>query len=318
LLWTDEEMPVPLWSALSDYDDRHYRALKDNRRMEVEREYRRLLYVAMTRAEDELYVCGWKSSKPVADGSWYELIRQKADTWPEAEGKKVLFSDQSVASKVIPITKTEHQLLSLPTWAEKQAPHESSPSKPLSPSRMETPAAIFSPVRDNWARERGILIHRLLQYLPGSDNGSKKKILERIMSRYAGEVPADEKEAITREVLKIIEHSDFAPVFSKDSVAEAPISGVITNIHGEKVVISGQIDRLAVLEDAVYIVDYKTGRDVPQHEQKVPQAYLKQMHAYRELISHIYPEKPIHCALLWTAEPKLMVLSHAILASLAA
>ena len=38
-------------------------------------EYRRLLYVALTRAEDRLYVGGWQTGeKRVPEDSWYSLV----------------------------------------------------------------------------------------------------------------------------------------------------------------------------------------------------------------------------------------------------
>ena len=39
-------------------------------------EYRRLLYVAMTRARDELYVCGYKIHKDSPENSWYGLVEE--------------------------------------------------------------------------------------------------------------------------------------------------------------------------------------------------------------------------------------------------
>src|SRR5690606_30068888 len=39
-------------------------------------EYRRLLYVAMTRAADRLVICGALGKKEAPAGCWYELIEQ--------------------------------------------------------------------------------------------------------------------------------------------------------------------------------------------------------------------------------------------------
>ena len=80
----------------------------------------------------------------------------------------------------------------------------------------------------------------------------------------------------------------------------------------------GSVNVFQQSSDNVYIVDYKTNREVPQNEAQIPRGYIRQMSAYRQLVTQIYPDKTVHCALLWTAEPKLMILSNAILASLAA
>ena len=43
------------------------------------REHRRLLYVALTRARDRLYVCGFENRQGVKAESWYALARQAAE-----------------------------------------------------------------------------------------------------------------------------------------------------------------------------------------------------------------------------------------------
>ena len=82
-----------------------------------------------------------------------------------------------------------------------------------------------------------------------------------------------------------------------------PLAGQI----GDQI-IAGQVDRLAVTESEVVIVDYKTNRPVPLRPRDAPLAYLKQMSAYRALLRRIYPNRDIRCVLLWTAGPKLMAL----------
>ena len=41
---------------------------------EQEEEKKRLLYVAMTRAQDHLYVCGWKNQNSTSENCWYTMI----------------------------------------------------------------------------------------------------------------------------------------------------------------------------------------------------------------------------------------------------
>lgn len=65
-------------------------------------------------------------------------------------------------------------------------------------------------------------------------------------------------------------------------------------------IISGQIDRLVVTGTKVMIVDYKTNRPAAAKAEDVPQAYVKQMAAYRKLIEKIYPDKEAVTYILWT------------------
>ena len=59
--------------------------------------------------------------------------------------------------------------------------------------------------------------------------------------------------------------------------------------------LSGQIDRLAVTEDAVLIVDYKTNRPPPETEDAVAPVYLRQMAAYRAALRGVYPDREVRC-----------------------
>ncbi len=320
LLWTREEKPVPLWSPFSEYDDKHYRALKEIERLDTEREYRRLLYVAMTRAEDELYICGWKGNDPVLSKCWYELIRQGlegSDAGQSVGGKWVIELQQTVPAKTSPAA-AEHSPLPLPAWSMKQAANEPLLSKPLTPSHMESVGDIVVPLKDALARERGRLIHKLLQYLPDVAPQNRAAITDRFITCYGTQFSISERDSIQQEVLGILQHPDFAAVFSADSVAEVPISGIVTDNTGKQIVIAGQIDRLAITENNVYIIDYKTNRTAPKDASGIPAAYVSQMNAYRQLIASLYPHKEIHCALLWTSAPKLMILPNALFESLAA
>ena len=64
-------------------------------------------------------------------------------------------------------------------------------------------------------------------------------------------------------------------------------------------------------EKEVLVVDYKSNRAPPKEGEAVPEAYLKQMAAYRALCREIYPDKDICCALLWTKGPAFALLEGA-------
>ena len=107
----------------------------------------------------------------------------------------------------------------------------------------------------------------------------------------------------TDEVMTILDDPDCAALFDPGSAAEVPVTGLLGTVA-----ISGQIDRLAVSDSEVVIVDYKTNRPPPLRAEDVPPLYLRQMAAYRGLLRRIYPDRPVRCALLWTDGPSLMTL----------
>jgi ATP-dependent helicase/nuclease subunit A len=80
------------------------------------------------------------------------------------------------------------------------------------------------------------------------------------------------------------------------------------DIRGRPRAISGKIDRLAISESEVLLVDYKTDRQPPERVSDVPGSYLLQLALYRALVQPLYPERPVAAALLFTEAPRLIPL----------
>jgi ATP-dependent helicase/nuclease subunit A len=77
-----------------------------------------------------------------------------------------------------------------------------------------------------------------------------------------------------------------------------PITGLVYD-HA----VSGQVDRLAVTDAEVLIIDYKTNRPPPKRSADVDPAYVFQMAVYRAALQRIYPGRMVRCLLLWTDGP---------------
>jgi len=75
--------------------------------------------------------------------------------------------------------------------------------------------------------------------------------------------------------------------------------------------VAGQVDRLLVTDSRIMVVDFKTGRRVPPDAASAPPYHLAQMAAYAAALARIFPGRSIEAALLYTAGPKLLVLSQA-------
>ncbi|MEO5338808.1 MAG: UvrD-helicase domain-containing protein, partial [Magnetospirillum sp. WYHS-4] len=75
LLWhLDGPEPALLWPVRGDNETALCKNLREAARRRGDQEYRRLLYVATTRAEDRLYVCGHEGKRGRAEGCWYDLV----------------------------------------------------------------------------------------------------------------------------------------------------------------------------------------------------------------------------------------------------
>jgi ATP-dependent helicase/nuclease subunit A len=321
ILWTDDYL---LWAPRRAYEDRTCRmarALADQRRDE---EYRRLLYVAMTRAEDRLYVCGWKGEKATPSDSWYNLalegLSSVADNPPELDSDTELAPVLRYANPQSAPPEKDRSMEaalepepSLERWVTAPPPPEPSPPRPISPSRPSgDPPPAQSPLNiDDQSRfQRGLQVHRLLQMLPDISNSDRRAASARLLARSG--LSAGDQDLIQTEVFNILESEEFLPLFQENSRAEVPVIGTIEGAGGPEI-ISGQVDRLVVHGDTVIIVDYKTNRPPPLHAKDVAPVYLRQMAAYRAILRQIWPGKDIVCALLWTDGPRIMSLDQGLL-----
>ncbi len=329
LLWSRPD-GLPLWKPPGDHAAAFYLAAKAEWRQSQLQEYRRLLYVALTRAQDRLYICGWRTRKP-QDLCWHTLCRAGLsscaqtfdfDTRPlighvegwSGEGLRL----ERMQDLAIPPRREPHPAAvavegALPSWAVSPASEEPDPPRPLYPSRPagEEPPPL-SPLNAA-GRERfrrGLIVHRLLQSLPGLPALERDRAARRFLALPTHGLPVEEQDDIRRETLAVIDDPGLAKLFGPQSQAEVPVVGLVGG-H----VLSGQIDRLVVAEREVLIVDYKTLRPVPVSEAEVAPVYLRQLAIYRQALARIYPKHDIRCVLLWTQVPLLMPISRERLAA---
>ena len=141
---------------------------------------------------------------------------------------------------------------------------------------------------------------------------AREKALRAYLARPSLLMDADTQKSLAKEIMAVLSHPDFAPIFGPLSRAEVPVVGLAGNKKTSQV-LSGQMDRLLVTEKEVLVVDYKTNRPPPQKVEAVSVAYLKQMAAYKAVMLNIYPGRAVKCALLWTDGPLLMPLPDAML-----
>jgi ATP-dependent helicase/nuclease subunit A len=330
LVWTsDGDGGVPLWVAKVAMGEEV--AGQARRRVEAKQldEHRRLLYVAMTRAQDRLIVCGWATRKATPDGCWYRLIRAAfknpspgfdvetvddpfLEGDGEADGSSVLRiscpQEEPKPEEAEPARATAEPL---PAWATVPPADEPAPPRLLVPSRPDdAEPAVRSPLAadDGAGYRRGRLIHRLLQSLPELPPAERRRAAADWLALPAHGLAAAARAEIADEVLAVLNDPACADAFADGSRAEVPISGVV----GDRVV-AGQVDRLVVTPTTVTVVDYKTDRTPPADAAAVPAVYLRQMAAYRAALGAVWPDRRVRCVLLWTDGPRLMPLDDALL-----
>jgi ATP-dependent helicase/nuclease subunit A len=286
--------------------------LRQGEERAIAEEYRRLLYVALTRAEDRLYICGALRTRTLSAECWYALAARALLGLDESavlalpEPRVVEQEAQSAPPEAPPARPPAPAAAALGDWRRRPPPPEPSPPRPLSPSRPEgAEAPVLSPLAGDAGRwRRGLLIHRLLQSLPALPPEQREGAARRFLAEPAQELGAATVAAWTAEVLAVLALPEAAPLFGPRSQAEVPIVG---SAGGTR--IAGRLDRLAVTEEAVWLVDYKTNRPPPLAEDAVPEQYLRQLAAYGALLGELYKGKEIKAFLLWTDGPRLMRIS---------
>lgn len=306
--------PELVWSVRKADDPPVVAAARLAERRDAMREYRRLLYVATTRAEERLYLAGFFSAREPPDDCWNAMITAALDRhatetvpafWSAAETVKRLVTPGQ-GGDVGGIGSSAHQpaLGLAPEWLFRN------PARDFIPVALR-PSDASGEVHSALTAERrrvlacGAALHQLLQMLPALSPSRREDAGRAFLASAASACPRDEHDALLREALDVIALPELAQLFGPHARAEVAVSGRIAGAKGTTAEVPGIVDRLVVTESAVLIADFKRGR--PQRE--VPQAYLAQLALYRRLLAPLWPDLPVRAFLVWTEGPQVVELA---------
>ncbi len=293
-----EELAEPLKSQIEARD-----------RLDRE-EHWRLLYVAMTRAEERLCVGGSlgpadRNGPPEA--SWYAAIDGSLERlgaeWADDKGWGRIrrFGDPEARSAAA--ASAPAPAFALPSWAGQPAPVEARPPRPLAPSALGEEDYSDPPPSEalRQAARRGKLLHSLFERLPGVPQQEREARADRWLERSAGVDDPALRSTLVADACRIIADPRHSDLFGPEALAEAPIAAVVAG----GLVVSGTVDRLLVSGERILFADFKTGRRVPADVAEIPPAHLRQMAAYAEVLRIIFPGRAIEAKLLYTSGPLL-------------
>ncbi len=297
-----------------------YATVAEAREME---EHWRLLYVAMTRAEEHLVVAG--TLGPKADGvvpeqSWYAAVERGLMVlncdWEDNinwVAERLYWGENrpEIAHAVqTSADDRQDEDTALPEWTSQPAPEEARPPRPLNPSDLGPDDSANPPPGKAMraAAQRGTLLHSLFQRLPDIAPERRGEVADRWLEKQKGIADFDERQELIKIVLSVLENPEWSSLFAPESLAEAPIAAVV-----EENVISGTVDRLLITDDRIYVVDFKTGRQVPERVEDAPVAYLRQMAAYVAALEKIFPGRPIKAGLLYSQSPTILEIPGALI-----
>lgn len=233
-------------------------------------EDQRLLYVALTRAADHLYITGY-GPKITAD-SWYqqiiEIINPPIEPWQQDHGT---WQQQPTATS---LNESRPEWLLMPI-------KQSLPRKPVTTQSTMTTAM-----------HRGIVIHKLFEVLGDLAEGDRLKAGNYLL-QHLKLSPCQWQQDLTR-VLELLKDENLTIFYSAQSYAELEIA----HPNGQLL----RLDRVVISDDAIVILDYKTAEEIPDH---IPATIIQQLSMYQEALNALYPNIPISSSILWTSGPEL-------------
>lgn len=315
LRWSPEEgaSPIPIFPPRSAERGGPLDEVQAEAKKRELEEHWRLFYVAATRAEEQLVIAGALGSRAQGvppEASWYAAAARALTTLgvPAGGGERCYVDgDVAAPAQLTPAEVATAPSAPLPDWTRRPAPVEARPPRPLAPSALGDDVVADPPPTPatRAAAERGRLIHSLFERLPPVAPADRAAAADRWLARAGGvRNPADRQE-IARSVMGILDEPRFAALFGPDSLAETPLAATIEDGS----VIAGTVDRLLIGDDAVRVVDFKTGRRAPDGPDAVPEYHLRQMAGYAAALSVIFPDRPVEASLLYTAGPVLVTLT---------
>ncbi len=315
----DRDDPAFLWRRLQAQAPDLQRRADANADEETKREYLRLLYVAMTRSRDVLYVAGVKGVKTPPD-CWYGVVASalvpegverevdgelsRAFQWPQP-----LRPPLEVREEVAAAVEARAEI---PDWLHRPVPSPPPAPRPLRPSRglgepdplPVTAAPVPHVTPGDSALLRGRTVHLLLQLLPLVPAAARTAAADRLLAGEHSHAP-DLARSFRHEAEAVLAHPVLQELFGGESRAEVAIVGNVATEGGDYAV-SGRIDRL--LRDAMgwHLFDFKTDRSVPASVAEVDPTYVLQLALYRRLLMDIEPGVPVGATLVFTVGPNVM------------
>ncbi|WP_154764754.1 double-strand break repair helicase AddA [Paracoccus lichenicola] len=307
------DRPDPVALAVADHEQRQ------------EEERRRLLYVAMTRAESWLIVaaagdCGvglesWHSMIAVGAVRCSSLERTTVEIDGIGTAERLFFGawpDQAVA-----LDATFAPPARAPEWAHRRAPAPPPKMLAIAATALGGAKVIGEGTEDAdpaAAMLRGTRLHLLLEHLPRQPATDWPRIARGLLAGAEGGLPgADELADLLAEAAAVINAPDLAEVMTPDPSAQVLTEVALTAPLPGLGPVHGAIDRLIITDARIIAVDYKSNAVVPGRPEDTPEGILRQMAAYRAALRMIWPARAVEVRVLWTATRSLMPIPDPIL-----
>jgi ATP-dependent helicase/nuclease subunit A len=306
--------------------DQVTRQLQQEKLNEQAREELNLLYVAVTRAREQLYISGSESGRR-NNNSWYQTIyngleaaTQKETGIDDINQWAYRYAEYNVTT---PDKKHNTEI--------KQAVIDERLLKPFTAPPASTfmiaPGLSKNSIFDNqenlpaqtaddgindikaeqhYARWRGVIIHRILELLCQTgeypaNNNTTGEIQQQIQSEILSGHPAgiEQMDDCMQEAISTYNSAELETIFNPctgRSFNEMPLMYM-----QKQQAVYGIVDRVIKTDDTIYIVDYKSHQlNNTESLQTLAQQFLSQIGYYRNGIEKLWPDHLIKAGILFT------------------
>lgn len=314
-----------------DNTDQITAKLQQEKLNEQSREELNLLYVAITRARERLYISGIASSRR-QDNSWYQIIASGLKDISESEtgideinGK--LYSHLAYDRSAITLPVHDGPAINKPLDIDKRLlrPIETTSIKsfitpsllteknPLADDDDANTETTANDVSSDIATWRGIIIHRILELLcKTNDYPATERTINTIHQRVSTEVKRQRPVFIEyldeclMEAVAAFNHPDceliFNPATDVQTYNEMPLMYM-----AEQRGIYGIVDRVIRSKDSVSIIDYKSHQLAETETiREVAQQFSPQLTYYRIGIKKLWPTHEVKTGILFTHHKKIV------------
>jgi ATP-dependent helicase/nuclease subunit A len=271
----------------------------------------------MTRAEEALFVGGALGlrEKVPAPNSWYARLAELfANEGPIEDPLWQYRFEHGALASLPPKDEAGEEARgpAVPDWLRRPVAAEPRPPRPLAPSSLGedvSPDPPLAPGAGMEAAQRGVLIHKLLERLPGVAVEAREEAARRWLGRNAPVLDTGARDELAQAVLTVLAEPAWADIFTVEALAEVPIAAVV---GGQ--VVAGTIDRLVIGPERIRLVDFKTTRRPPGDAGEVPPSTVRQIAAYVAALETTYPGRRVEAGVLYTQTPRLIELGADVLA----
>jgi ATP-dependent helicase/nuclease subunit A len=290
-----------------------------DKQMADRREEANLLYVALTRAGQHLYISGCEPKS--GDNSWYQFITARIDAERSALEKPLPGFHTQFGAEIgigelespfvfsygqpTPIAKTQDVTGSPDVNIDirlRQPIPDFTTSRIINPSAADEYSDSIIPGKESGttelARQRGIWTHRALEFLPGHSN--REQLYRQLRQESEPFIPTDAFEACWQQACRIVDEPRFEGYFNPGLFEATRNEMPILYFH-EGNPVYGIIDRVVLTGNQVIVIDYKTHASANTGNIKaLAQPYFEQMRFYADGVSKLWPDKAVSLVLLFT------------------